>query len=157
MSSGGVFTGHMTIVAAIGEKQSESQVVSVAYDLASAYGDELVVLHVIPTEEFEAHKETIQSLPEFSDYSFTQEETNAAKFADRVVELTLDEFDAEVITPAGRVGTPVDEILDATESYDARYLVIGGKRRSPAGKALFGSTTQSLLLNASRPVVTVMA
>ncbi|WP_255198142.1 universal stress protein [Halorarius litoreus] len=146
----------MTVIAAIGEKQSESQVVSVAYDLASAYGDDLVVLHVIPTKAFEEHKETIQSLPEFSDYSFTQEEDNAAKFAKRVVEVTLDEFDDDVISTAGRVGDPVEEILDVAESHDARYLVIGGKRRSPAGKALFGSTTQALLLNATRPVVTVM-
>ena len=49
-----------------------------------------------------------------------------------------------------------EEIIDEAESEDPRYLVISGRRRSPTGKALFGSTTQQVLLNVDCPVVTQM-
>jgi len=38
---------------------------------------------------------------------------------------------------------------------DARYLVIGGRKRSPVGKALFGSIAQRVLLEADSPVTFV--
>lgn len=145
----------MTIIAAVGEKQGWDPVVATGYDLASAYGDELVVLHVVPTDEFEEHLTVIREIPEFDDYSLTQEEESAANFAKRVAKLTLEAYDDEVVRPMGRIGDPVDEILDAAEDLDARYLVVGQRPRSPTSKAVFGSTTQSVVLNASVPVVTV--
>lgn len=50
---------------------------------------------------------------------------------------------------------PADELLDFAESKDADELVIGIHKHSPAGKIIFGSTAQRLLLNTSRPVVTI--
>lgn len=47
----------------------------------------------------------------------------------------------------------VDNILRYAEEHDAASIVMGGRKRSPAGKALFGSVTQSVILNADRPVV----
>jgi nucleotide-binding universal stress UspA family protein len=81
-------------------------------------------------------------------------ERSARNVAERVVEETLDEWND--VTLQGRVGEPVKEILDEAERRDASYVVIGGRKRTPVGKAIFGSTTQSLLLNAQIPVLTVM-
>jgi nucleotide-binding universal stress UspA family protein len=50
-------------------------------------------------------------------------------------------------------GDPADVILEVAEDVDADLVVLGGRRRSPAGKALFGSVTQSVILHADRPVM----
>ncbi|WP_117595574.1 MULTISPECIES: universal stress protein [Haloprofundus] len=146
----------MSILATIGEETSSDRVVSVAYELATAYGEPLVVLHVVPDEDFEAHKEAIESVADFSDVSFEQEEDSAARYARRVVKNRLDQFDETVVETRGRVGDPTDQILAEADLLDARFVVVGGRRRSPVGKALFGSTTQEVLLGADCPVVTAM-
>ncbi|SFR46953.1 universal stress protein [Halogeometricum limi] len=50
-------------------------------------------------------------------------------------------------------GDPADAIVSAADGADADLIVIGGRKRSPAGKALFGSVTQSVILGAARPVM----
>lgn len=47
----------------------------------------------------------------------------------------------------------VDNILRAADEHDVDSIVLGGRKRSPAGKAIFGSVTQSVILNTDRPVV----
>jgi nucleotide-binding universal stress UspA family protein len=53
----------------------------------------------------------------------------------------------------GAIGDPVAKILEIAEDESADFILIAGRERSPAGKAIFGSTSQRVLLNASRPVI----
>ena len=48
-----------------------------------------------------------------------------------------------------------DVILDEITNHQATRLVIGVKRRTPVGKAILGSMSQTLLLNAPVPVLAV--
>ena len=50
-----------------------------------------------------------------------------------------------------------EKILDLAASAKAEVLVIGARRRSPVGKALLGSVTQTLVLQAEMPVLVVKA
>ena len=52
-------------------------------------------------------------------------------------------------------GDPGEELIAAADEVDADLLCVSGRKRSPAGKAVFGSTTQALVLNADRPVLAV--
>ncbi len=52
---------------------------------------------------------------------------------------------------------PVGDVLDAAEDADAELIVIGIRRRSPVGKLVLGSHSQSILLEASIPVLAVKA
>lgn len=138
----------MAVLAAIGEERRSNPVLAVAADLAGAHGERLDVLHVVPEGEFETHKAAIE------DFSFAQEEQSAATFAEKVAEETLD--DTADVSGVGRVGDPVEQTISVLEETDPRYLVIGGRHRSPAGKAVFGSKTQDILLRSPIPVITVM-
>ncbi|MFB6354600.1 MAG: universal stress protein [Halobacteriales archaeon] len=143
----------MTILAAIDENPRSQNVVEVAYDLATTYDDTLVALHVVPEEDFEAHKRSLADNPEFHDFSLAQEADSARRIARRVVVDTVDDVDRSRLDPRGRVGDIADEILAEADRLDPRFLVIGGRRRSPVGKALFGNTAQQILLKAECPVV----
>ena len=48
-----------------------------------------------------------------------------------------------------------DAILTLVQDVDAEVLVIGARRRSPVGKFLLGSVTQTLILQAPLPVLVV--
>lgn len=50
-------------------------------------------------------------------------------------------------------GDTTKDILNVAEEGDVDAIVLGGRKRSPAGKAIFGSVTQSVILNTDRPVV----
>lgn len=52
---------------------------------------------------------------------------------------------------------PAEHLLKVAAEVNASLVVIGIRRRSPLGKAVFGSTAQQVLLNASCPVVAVKA
>lgn len=52
-------------------------------------------------------------------------------------------------------GDPARQIVDVAEEISADQIVMGNRKRSPAGKALFGSVTQSVLLDTDRPVTVV--
>lgn len=54
-----------------------------------------------------------------------------------------------------RSGDPATEIQRAAREIDADQIVVGGRKRSPIGKAVFGSVSQEVILNAERPVLSV--
>ena len=55
-------------------------------------------------------------------------------------------------TVSGDIG---DAIADLTNRLGPDLLVLGARRRSPAGKALFGSVAQTIILEANVPVLVV--
>lgn len=68
----------------------------------------------------------------------------------------------DVLVPAGvsvdlerRHGDPADEIVEYADSVDADTIIIPGRKRSPVGKAVFGSVTQDVILDSDRPVTIV--
>lgn len=58
-------------------------------------------------------------------------------------------------TAIRRHGDVAEEILAEAADGDVDLIVIGGRKRSPVGKALFGSVTQTVLLDADRPVMVI--
>lgn len=144
----------MAILAAIDENERSKTVVDIACDLANTYDDTLVGLHVVPEEDFDSHRAAVQEISGFQDYSFTQEADSARRFVQDFVAEHAGVNVPNDFEPRGRVGDVTKEILAEAQSTEPRFLVISGRRRSPAGKAVFGNTAQRILLNADCPVVT---
>lgn len=144
----------MTIVTATANDERTESVLRTAHDLATAHDERLIVLHVVSKGEIVERQQGIHSLNDVPQEPIDREIERSKREVDTMLKDTLGTADA--IDAAVRVGSPADEIISVGEEVDAHYLVIGGQRRSPTGKALFGSVTQSVLLQADRPVVTVM-
>src|SRR3954451_10217198 len=52
---------------------------------------------------------------------------------------------------------PADDLVNVAQEVDAEIIVIGLRRRSPAGKLILGSNAQRVLLDAPCPVFAVKA
>ena len=146
----------MSVLVAVDEKGTSTRLIRTASDLATARGEELHVLHVIPRREAQEHFRALREIDEFRDIALSAEDERAREIARRLYLDALPEEAHADVTAVGRVGDPAEVILSVADRVDASYVVVGGRKRSPAGKALFGSVTQDVLLNADVPTVTVM-
>lgn len=57
------------------------------------------------------------------------------------------------VTVQGESGNPAERIIDHADREDVDAIVIAGRKRSPAGKVVFGSTTQDVILSTDRSVL----
>lgn len=170
----------MSVLAATDGTTVPDRVVEIAAELATGFDEELIVLHVIPEDVFEEQrKSSVESTsdlaltfaPEITyrelgdqtgtpgsgdqRYSLEHALRDAEGVAEDVTKKTVE--DVESVSYRGRVGNVTEEILQVASEEDPRYLVVGGRKRTPVGKAIFGSVTQSVLLEADRPVVSVLS
>lgn len=140
----------MTIVAAVDRDDGETAIVREAWSLADRLDQELHVVHCMSRSEFrEIERANYEQTGEAVDMEGIERMA-----ADVAREATADVTDEATV--AGLVGTTAEEVLDYAADVDAEYVVIGGRKQSPVGKVIFGSATQSILLNTDRPVLTVM-
>lgn len=140
----------MVIVAAVSDSEQSIDVVSKADELARAFDDALHLVHVLEESEYTRIVERESST----------RETGSGDVVDNVTADVTEGLEDAVsggYETVGRVGNPGEEVVEYADEVDARYIVAGGRVRSPVGKALFGSVTQSILLNTERPVVTLLS
>lgn len=138
----------MVVIAAVSESAQSREVALKADELAQAFSDELHLVHVLEESEY------TRIVEQQSEQRRTETGDIAENAATEATASFVEELHATNET-VGRIGTPGSEVVAYANEVDAQYLVVGGRTRSPVGKALFGSITQSILLESECPVVTV--
>jgi nucleotide-binding universal stress UspA family protein len=86
-------------------------------------------------------------------------EAHKAGLSDEIAQV-LREVDLDDVEWTLQVTTGEDvaeAVLDVVSGVDAELLVIGARRRTPVGKLIMGSVTQSIILHADVPVLVVKA
>lgn len=139
----------MPIIAAIdiNNQKSSKRILTTAVDLANAYGTDLHVVTVLTEDDYEERKDNRPNY--FRDDAVVEMKDAAQDLAEGIV------YQDSTVHVHGAIGAPDVKILSIANRIGADYVVVGGRRRSPVGKALFGSVLQSILLNADMPVITV--
>lgn len=138
------------IVAAIDQSEDAQDVIAEGTRLADAFDVPLHVIHAVDSTEFaQLQRAHVSSTPEEADVLSRSEVAR-----ERARELVGEGGD-DSLEVVGLDGEPADSIVEYADENDAQYVVLGGRDRSRAGKALFGSVTQSVILSLDRPVVVV--
>lgn len=140
----------MSVIAAVEDEPHARKIVEKGAEIAGAFDEELHIVHV--SDQYQSTERIRRS----SKANPGKEvDTEDPKRAARGVAERVATGVAKSFTPVGLVGYPGQEILAYADKEDARYIVIGGRKRSPVGKALFGSVAQEVVLESDRPVVSV--
>jgi nucleotide-binding universal stress UspA family protein len=145
-----------TILLAVGPGDADRarRLAEETVDIAGPTGATVVLLHVFTREEYDETLATLDFDTSASDVS--PDEVATRHRTVRSLETAMDDagIDFEV---RGNVGEHGAGIVEAAEDVAADLVVVGGRRRSPAGKAVFGSTAQEVMLEAPCPVMFVRA
>jgi nucleotide-binding universal stress UspA family protein len=140
----------MVVVAAV-DRSGGERIVKEGRKTADAHGLPLHVVHTLSEADF---RDLERASYETSGESLDMEQITS--LAEAIATEAVTEADVEAEEIVGLVGKPSQRVIEYAEDVGANYIVVGGRKRSSVGKVLFGSVTQSILLNASSPVVTVM-
>lgn len=139
----------MVIVAPVDKSERSITVVREAQALAEAFCEEIHVVHVMSRSEFvELGSRRAESANPIDMSEVRETATEVAEDAARAID--------DSVAVVGLEGEPAEEVVSYAADHDARYIVVSTQKRSPAGKALFGSVAQSILLNAECPVVSAV-
>lgn len=122
-----------------------------AAELAGGVDAELVLLSTMTEEEYERDFEAMETIANIERTSYgdrTVLET-AANFARDIAEEEIGDVDVayETVGVLSEEGEHADTVITVAENHDCDHIFIPGRRRSPAGKALFGDTAQGVILN----------
>lgn len=137
------------VLAPVDSNEKRAKRVAEAITELPGQRDDIVVTVLNVFEEFDVTSEggKIRSDEYFSDNNFP----NSVSVVTEIIE--------EVgisVEKRREHGDPADRILDVADDIDADAIAMSGRKRSPAGKAVFGSVTQSVLLSANRPVIAIL-
>lgn len=127
-----------------------------AAELAAGVDAELLLLRITSSSSYERDRKAMADTigMESTKYDVDQAVEGARQFADDLATEIIADLDVEW-TALGAVGDKADETLGVAAEERCDHIFVGGRRRSPSGKAIFGDDAQKVLLNFDGPVTVV--
>jgi nucleotide-binding universal stress UspA family protein len=145
-----------TVLVAVNESDRDrvGKLGRTAADIAGPAGATVALAHVFTKDEYDSARGNL----DFDRDSEVTPDVVAKRYATiRELGDVMDDRGVE-FSWYGRLSSGTSEgevVVDLAEELSADLVVVGGRRRSPTGKALFGSTAQEIILNAPCPVTFV--
>lgn len=142
-------------LAVVGPTETAKKLVQEAGKLASGVDAKLSLIHVTTEEEYNEQRMQLEQVPDFSaSYSVSQAMQGAETYAADIGREVLSDIDVEW-EAHGAIGDQGDTILTEAERFGCDHVFITGPKRSPTGKAVFGSEVQQVILQFDGPVTVV--
>ncbi|WP_436910814.1 universal stress protein [Halosimplex marinum] len=140
-----------TVLVAVGpgDEARADPIVTAVSDVAGPADATVVLGHVFSRERFAEAGDRLGFGDDAEPDAVAARQTTVQAFRDRLSEAGLD------VRIRGRVGGVGEEVVGLAETTDADLVFVGGRKRRPSGKAVFGSTAQKVLLEAPCPVTFV--
>jgi nucleotide-binding universal stress UspA family protein len=141
-----------TVVLAVGRGDVEGvvELAGAVVRVAAPADARVTLVHVFTPEQFRTAAEKLEYDPD----DVRVEDVVRRHATVREFEALFDEHGV-AFGREGIVGDVAGGIVDLAAELDADLAVVGGRRRSPTGKAVFGSVAQEVLLEAPCPVTFV--
>jgi nucleotide-binding universal stress UspA family protein len=143
-----------TILVAVGpgDRDRTARLAEETIDIAGPTEASVVLLHAFTEDGFEDAARKVEFDP-------SKEYVSPDVVAKRQMSINelgerFDQAGIEYET-RGVIGPPEDKIVAVAEEVGADRLFVGGRDRSPTGKAIFGSVAQAVMLSAPCPVTFV--
>ncbi|MFC4360471.1 universal stress protein [Halobium salinum] len=133
------------ILIAVGEERMDvATIAEYAVAVAEKFDADVTLFRAYPKGEFD------RRLAEF--------EYDAADPTDMAKRNSVVREAAHIVRAAGldlsivgAVGDPATTVVEYVDSHSVDHVFIGGRKRSPTGKAIMGSTSQDIILRLSVP------
>ena len=145
-------------LAVVDGTESNGDLLREAGELAAGIGASVVVLSVMTQDGYDDEIAALSEIENIERTTYNKEPEHLTEAAaERAATQHLPDVEYETRgVLVDDAGDQADAIIETAESTGCDYVFLVGKRRSPTGKALFGDTAQSVLLNFDGRVVVTM-
>jgi nucleotide-binding universal stress UspA family protein len=143
-----------TVLLAVGPRDADryQRLGEETIDIAGPTGATVVLGHVFTREEYRDTLDRLDFEPEREEVSADDVAGRHSTIRDLGEMLDDADVDSEI---RGLVGEHGESIVTLAEDVGADLIIVGGRKRTPTGKAVFGSTAQTVMLEAPCPVTFV--
>lgn len=145
-----------TVLLAVGENDKDQigAIGRTAVDIAGPADATVALAHVYSSEEYQKYRSQLEFGPdsEVTPDDVAKRYAPIRELGDIMSDNNID------FSWHGRLtngDTPGEGVVELAEELEADLVLVGGRNRSPTGKAVFGSTAQEIILNAPCPVTFV--
>ncbi|MDG5819187.1 universal stress protein [Natronococcus sp. A-GB7] len=140
-----------TVLLAVGPMDTvrAEELAETVLEIAAPLEATVVIGHAFTEAEYEEFRENLGFEERVEDVDPTAVAARRAPVPDLEERLSAAGVETEV---RGALGDVATEVVEMARAVDADRLVVGGRRRSPAEKAVLGSVSQEIILAAPCPV-----